>query len=477
MTPPTPTRDGNAGWFSPPVWADAFSVDENPVRQLLVPGSRFQLVGEADGKPVIENDFGRWPAFQIGSPAPAAVLAAQLPLGIGPGSTLHRASWVGPRTRLSQGDVLDGYSGALNFEGAPEGGPGALRVPQRGAVHAVLGYWTTERAEPTTVVMPTGTGKTETMLALLVAGRPRLLLVIVPSDALREQTAGKFERLGILQEQRIVAPTAMRPVVGKLLHGLKSAESAASFADACNVVVATAAVLASCTDEARAALLERCSHLFIDEAHHVAAQSWSTTRETFEGRPVVQFTATPFREDGHRVTGRQIYAFPLRLAQEQGYFSPINYTSVIDFDNLDESVARQAAAQLRHDLAAGHDHILMARVENIRRVREVLPTDGLILASTNRGSVRPAIRRRPLMRVSRSIARRFGAVTQETPARRHRCLLRMLGLGAIPDEDQCPVRRPGARRRCGPPQLLRSGGGPGASRHQSTGTSFPVIGR
>ncbi len=355
------------------MWADALSIEDNPVKQLLVPGSLFPVIGEHDEGPVIENAFGRWPAFQIGTPAPAGVLAAQLPLGVTPGSDLRRASWVGPQTCWLPEAVLESYPGALNFEAAIDESRGGLRVPQRGAVHAVLGYWTAERAEPATVVMPTGTGKTETMLALLVAGRPKLLLVLVPSDALREQAAVKFERLGILQEQQIVTSAAKRPVVGRLLHGLKSADSAVAFADACNVIVATAAVVSKCSDEARAALLERCSHLFIDEAHHVAAQSWSTIREAFEGRPVVQFTATPFREDGHRVSGRQVYAFPLRLAQEQGYFSPINYTSVIDFENLDESVARQAVAQLRQDLSAGHDHILMARVESIPRVRDVIP--------------------------------------------------------------------------------------------------------
>jgi superfamily II DNA or RNA helicase len=372
MSPPIPPEE-HAGWRSPPVWAEAFSVDDNPIKQLLVPGSVFRTVSETDGGPVIENRFGRWPVFQIGSGAPTGTLAAQVPLGIGPGTALRRASWVGPQTRWYPQEVLDTYPSALNYETGIADDTGALRIPQRGALHAVLGYWTTERGEPATIVMPTGTGKTETMLALLVAGRPKLLLVVVPSDALREQTAAKFERLGILQEQRIVTSAAMRPVVGRLLHGLKSTDAAVALADACNVMVATAAVLAKCTDDARSALLERCSHLFIDEAHHVAAQSWTAIREAFDVRPVVQFTATPFREDGRRVSGRQIYAFPLRLAQEQGYFSPINYTSVIDFENLDETVARQALDQLRRDLVAGHDHILMARVESIPRLREIVP--------------------------------------------------------------------------------------------------------
>ena len=56
-----------------------------------------------------------------------------------------------------------------------------------------------------------GTGKTETMLALLVAAQPQRLLVLVPSDALREQIARKFERLGVLQELGIVSHAALRP--------------------------------------------------------------------------------------------------------------------------------------------------------------------------------------------------------------------------------------------------------------------------
>jgi superfamily II DNA or RNA helicase len=37
-------------------------------------------------------------------------------------------------------------------------------------LHAVLAHWTVSH-DPATVVMPTGTGKTETMMAILVAER------------------------------------------------------------------------------------------------------------------------------------------------------------------------------------------------------------------------------------------------------------------------------------------------------------------
>jgi superfamily II DNA or RNA helicase len=107
------------------------------------------------------------------------------------------------------------------------------------------------------------------------------------------------------------------------MHGLADVATATAFAEACNVFVATPQSLGSFTAEARAALLGACSHLFVDEAHHVAASTWSAIREEFAEKPVVQFTATPFREDGRHLQGRIVYSFPLREAQSQGYFSSI----------------------------------------------------------------------------------------------------------------------------------------------------------
>ena len=87
---------------------------------------------------------------------------------------------------------------------------------------------------------------------------------------------------------------------------------------------------------------------------------------------MLQFTATPYREDGRQVGGRLIYAFPLREAQRHGYFSTINYVSVWIFENQDKAIAEKAIAQLREDLAVGRDHLLMARAKRISRASELL---------------------------------------------------------------------------------------------------------
>ncbi|MBO3752600.1 DEAD/DEAH box helicase family protein [Streptosporangiaceae bacterium NEAU-GS5] len=263
-------------------------------------------------------------------------------------------------------DVVMSYAGALSFD---ERG---LRRAQRGALHCVLGRWTTGRDGPLTVVLPTGTGKTETMLALLVAAQIPRLLVLVPSDHLRAQVAGKFERLGILQEIGVVQKDALRPVVARMTKGMVDAEESGRLARLCNVIVATPSVLRACSESARAAILDACTHLFVDEAHHVEASTWSYVRSWFDGRRVVQFTATPFREDGQHLVGEIVYAFPLREAQEDGHFASINYVSVLDFADPDRALASQAVARLRADLEAGLDHLLMARARSIPRSQELL---------------------------------------------------------------------------------------------------------
>ena len=67
-----------------------------------------------------------------------------------------------------------------------------LRRPQIGALHAALAH-ATRSTEPATIVMPTGTGKTETMLALNALQRFQRLLVVVPQMrcASRSQASSK----------------------------------------------------------------------------------------------------------------------------------------------------------------------------------------------------------------------------------------------------------------------------------------------
>ena len=248
-----------------------------------------------------------------------------------------------------------------------------LRKPQIAAIFSVLAHWRIG-SEIGTVIMPTGTGKTETMLSLLVTERIKRLLIIVPTDPLREQISGKFLTLGHLQNPAfgIVSEKAQKPVVGILNENLKTIEELNVFIAKCNVIVTTMDLISAGDRELRRTLAEEVSKVFIDEAHHVKAPSWHSFRKLCDPIKVVQFTATPFRNDGQGLDGKFIFNYSLKKAQDDGYFKKIKLIQVNEWDNskADEVIAEAAVTQLRADLV-NYDHILMARCNQQTRADQV----------------------------------------------------------------------------------------------------------
>ncbi|PHH39052.1 DEAD/DEAH box helicase [Pseudomonas putida] len=242
-----------------------------------------------------------------------------------------------------------------------------LRKPQLAALYAALGHLVMAPATSATIVMPTGTGKTDTMLGLLVAGRLPRTLVLVPSDPLRSQLAEKCLELKKLREIGAVSVTALNPVVQVIGSGL-SADGVHQLAEA-NVIVATPQALQRFDQPALEALAVLCSHLIIDEAHHVAALSWDRVKSAFKDKPCLQFTATPFREDNQPLDGKIIYNYPLKDAQNDGYFKAIEFHPVREYnlELADQVVADRAVELLRNDRAQGFNHLLMVRARSQKR--------------------------------------------------------------------------------------------------------------
>lgn len=210
------------------------------------------------------------------------------------------ASWEGGFS-YSQEDVSRNVSG--------------LRGPQIGALHAIQAHWAVSHSVAT-IVMPTGTGKTETMLSILVSARCQRVLVIVPTDALRFQIARKFLTMGILKEPgvNILSAHSKFPVVCTLEHILVTIAEVDDLAQHAQVIVTTSSVAGQCTPEIQQRLAEHCPYLFIDEAHHAEAPTWSAFKEKFRANRIVQFTATPFREDGRPLDGTIVFKYPLKKA-------------------------------------------------------------------------------------------------------------------------------------------------------------------
>ena len=251
------------------------------------------------------------------------------------------------------------------------GSPG-LRKPQSAAIHAYLSK-AGNMKDRANIVMPTGTGKTETMLGITIAAQCKKVLVTVPADALREQIFNKFLTLGCLHEFGIVTADCKYPYVSLIDCGMTDTNDWYSIIEKSNVIITTMSLVAKATPDVQDLLAKEMTNVFVDEAHHSEASTWSYFLSKFEPSRIIQFTATPFRNDGLKLKGEFIYAFSLREAQEQGYYQKINFNPVFELDRekADEEIARQAVAILKHDREAGFEHILMARCKNTNRANEI----------------------------------------------------------------------------------------------------------
>lgn len=247
-----------------------------------------------------------------------------------------------------------------------------LRPPQIGALYSILAH-IHNADDKAIVVMPTGTGKTETMLATLISNCCKKLLVSVPSDSLRTQIAQKFITLGLLKEYGIADESCLNPIVGIVNSGFDTAQDLQNFVDKCNVVISTMTLLTDFSAQQKEILNNSFSHFFVDEAHHSEAKTWKELINRFNKEKVFLFTATPFRNDGQSLQGKQIFNFSLRKAQEQKYYKQINYLPIREYnkDLADKKIAEKAIKQLRADRADGFNHFVMARCKDKVRAREV----------------------------------------------------------------------------------------------------------
>jgi superfamily II DNA or RNA helicase len=383
----------------PPVFAINESINKNRIRQLAVPDcsinatvANFSSPEVKKGKLLIstENPDDRILCVEKSIPAIAGhkkVIQIKFEQFEGKDSVIDLTSgkWVFHPSLLKDlrnesdyhsqlSSIINSWNNAFSYlEEKPLENIKGLRAPQIGAVHAVHAHWTVSQ-EPATIIMPTGTGKTETMLSVLLSKQCQKLLVIVPTDALRSQIARKFITLGILKDKncKVLLETAQYPVVGILKHIPKSSDEVDSFFERCNVVVMTSSIAGSCSEDIQERMAFHCSHLFIDEAHHIAAPTWQAFKKKFADQLILQFTATPFREDDKPVEGKIIFKYPLKKAQEEDYFKPIKYEPVYEFEpsKYDEAIATKAIEVLRQ---SPDNYILMARVADVDRAKEVFP--------------------------------------------------------------------------------------------------------
>lgn len=249
-----------------------------------------------------------------------------------------------------------------------------LRLPQFGALSAIRAHWATSNS-PATLVLPTGTGKSETMFATIISERISSTLIIVPSNLLREQIFEGASHFGILPKLGMISDEVIYPTTFLYKSKVEDEDEITMIAalEDANIIVSTPGMIKNMPSFVWDKLVEKVEVVIFDEAHHLAAPEWGTVKDRFLGKKILQFTATPFRNDGKKVDGKIIFNYGLGLAQEAGYFKPIDFYPIQEFDERksDEEIAKIAIQHLGEDLEQGYEHVLLARAKSRKRADEL----------------------------------------------------------------------------------------------------------
>lgn len=266
---------------------------------------------------------------------------------------------------MSDTDVSNSWNVKVKRESTTEPG---LRLPQFGALAAIQAHWSV-CSDAATVVMPTGTGKTETMIMTIANERINRAVIVVPSNLLREQTVNKLCTFGVLKKIGVVDGKSISPTVVLLKSAPKSPEEFNELLNNSNVIVVTMSLVNRLSEEQCKIIVDFAELLIVDEAHHIMANSWMNFKEHFLQKKILQFTATPFRNDGKKIDGKIIYNYPLHKAQKEGYFQKINFYPIHEFNEKkgDYEIAKKAIECLEKDIADKKEHIVLVRTTKIDR--------------------------------------------------------------------------------------------------------------
>lgn len=247
-----------------------------------------------------------------------------------------------------------------------------LRLPQFGALSAIRAHWATSSA-PATVVLPTGTGKSETMFATIVSEQVGSTLIIVPSNLLREQIFEGASHFGILPKLGMISEGIIYPTTFLYKAKFRDEQFLMKTIESSNIIVSTPGMIKSMKLEILEQLLKKVEVVIFDEAHHLGAPDWQAVRDKFSEKKILQFTATPFRNDGKKIAGKIIFNYGLGLAQSAGYFKKIDFYPIQEFDEnkSDEEIANVAVEHLRIDIDDGYNHVVLARANSTKRANEL----------------------------------------------------------------------------------------------------------
>lgn len=215
---------------------------------------------------------------------------------------------------------------------------------QQGGLLAVKAHFITSD-QPAIVSMPTGTGKTELMMALAFLLQAKRVLVVEPTQVLRSQTCERFSSLDILRDIGLIPNGIPDPLVNSQDTICDTVEDWEHLKD----YDVTVALPNSISPRHSGVIPPPDSTVFdlvfFDEAHHTASSTWFELLNIFPNARKVLLSATPFRRDRRRLPGKLVYHYSIGRALDEGLYREVEFSAVAyeaDQDNLNRNIAHKA---------------------------------------------------------------------------------------------------------------------------------------
>ncbi|MBB6239948.1 superfamily II DNA or RNA helicase [Pedobacter sp. AK013] len=256
-----------------------------------------------------------------------------------------------------------GY-GQINLFAQKDGKQG-LYKNQIGAIGSAMAHFSV-RSEPALITMPTGTGKTAVMIVLAYALQGKKVLVITPSQLVREQIVENFRNPKVLVDKKIIPGGSKLPKVFELTKIIDDSIEWKRILKENDVVVAIPGTLNKISDLRATIGYDTFDVVFVDEAHHSRASSWLNILEAFSFGKQILLTATPFRRDKKDIQARLIYNYPLKNAFEDGLFSKINFvpaTAPLSATAEEKNIAIALKAQEVYSARLHQEHRIIIRTD------------------------------------------------------------------------------------------------------------------
>lgn len=227
-----------------------------------------------------------------------------------------------------------------------------LREPQKEAYKKIERFFskTSSNRKEALIVLPTGTGKTGVIAIAPYAASKKRVLVITPQTVIADTVMGSLDSgdyKNFWYASGVIKDIADLPSV---VHYDKNITK--GVLDIADIVVLNVHRLQERLDSS---LLKRVPSDFfdliiIDEAHHSEAYTWKRAIEYFEKAGVLKLTGTPFRSDGVKIQGEEIYNYSLSKAMANGYVKSLekfNYIPDKMYFTLDDDEKKYTLEELR----------------------------------------------------------------------------------------------------------------------------------